>query len=47
MTTITTTTTTTETECACRFCMESELYSRLYCHDCFDMACGKTDDDNH
>jgi len=37
----------TMTECACVNCMEEELYSRLYCQECFDLACGKTDEDMH
>lgn len=35
------------TECACWNCIETELYSRLYCQDCYDYACGKTDEDMH
>jgi hypothetical protein len=35
------------TECACRNCVEVELYSRLYCRDCYDMACSKTEEDMH
>jgi hypothetical protein len=34
-------------ECQCKNCIETELYSRLYCRDCYDMACSKTDEDQH
>lgn len=30
-----------ETECACPNCVETELYSRLYCQECYDNSCGK------
>jgi len=35
------------TECACNNCVEEELYTRLYCEDCFDLGCSKTDEDMH
>lgn len=35
------------TECACMNCIETELYSRLYCEECHDLACSKTDEDMH
>ena len=34
------------TECACIYCLETELYSRLYCQYCFD-GCAKTEDKTH
>jgi hypothetical protein len=35
------------TECACWGCVEENLYSRMYCQDCFDMGCGDSDEDMH
>jgi hypothetical protein len=34
-------------ECACRFCVKEELYSRLYCQDCYDYGCSKSEEDFH
>lgn len=36
-----------ETECACNGCIETELYSRLYCEECHDLACSESDEDMH
>jgi len=27
-------------ECACDHCVSTDIYSRLYCRECFDQGCG-------
>jgi hypothetical protein len=34
-------------ECYCSHCVSEELYSRLYCQDCFDLSCSESSEDMH
>lgn len=37
----------TPPECACGACIKTELYSRLYCQDCYDYGCSKSEERFH